>query len=44
VLAEVEGVLGVEPTDVGREALGRLLDENGHDTSNKVARATIPVQ
>ena len=42
VLAEIERVLGLEPTDVGEEAIVWLLDCNGHGHLNKVACATIP--
>ena len=42
VLAEVHRVLGIEPADVGEESVFWLLDRDAHDSSNNIARATIP--
>src|SRR3954453_6592860 len=42
VTAEVERMLGIEPVDVGVEAIGGSLNCDCHDFSNIVALATIP--
>ncbi len=42
LVAEVERMLRIEPTEVGDKALSRLLDRDAQAMCNFIARTTIP--